>query len=97
MRSNKTHRSPNQRQLADMAIDTYTNWREECVALQDAYEAWTRPGAEHPPFAFESYRRALDREERAANAYAELVTYIWGAPELSPAQRFTDIPAGRSR
>jgi hypothetical protein len=97
MRSNKARRSTNQRQLADMAIDAYASWREDCVAVQDAYEAWTRNGAEHPPFAFEAYRRALDREERAANAYAELVTYIGAAPELSPAQRFADIPAARSR
>ena len=95
MRSNKTRLSRDQ--LADMATDAYVNWLEECGALQDAYEAWTCAGAEHPPFAFEAYRRALDREERAANAYAELVTYIGGAPEFSPAQRFTDIPAGRSR
>ena len=97
MRSNKTRRSPNQRQLADMAIDAYANWREECLAVQDAYEDWTRTGAEHPPFAFEAYRRALDREERAANAYAELVTYIAAAPEFSPTQGFADIPAARSR
>jgi hypothetical protein len=80
-----------------MATDAYANWREECVALQDAYEAWTRAGAEHPPFAFEAYQRALDREEHAANAYAELVTYIGGAPEPAPALLFADVAAGRSR
>jgi hypothetical protein len=97
MRPNKTRRSRNQRQLADMAIDAYDRWREECEAVNDAYEAWTHTGAEHPPFAFEAYRRALDREERAANAYAELVTYLGEAPEFSAAQPFTDIPAGRWR
>jgi hypothetical protein len=95
MRSNKTRRSVDQ--LADMAIDAYLNWREECVALQDAYEAWTHAGAEQPPFAFEAYRRALDGEERAANAYAELVTYVGAAPEFSPMQGFADLSAGRSR
>jgi hypothetical protein len=96
MRSNKA-RSPSQRQLAAMATDAYVNWREECVALQDAYDAWTRARAEHPPFAFEAYRSALDREEQAANAYAELATRIEGAPEPSPAPRFSDIPTARSR
>jgi hypothetical protein len=95
MKSNKTRRSVDR--LADRATDAYVNWREECVAVQDAYEAWTHAGAERPPFAFEAYRRALDREERAANAYAELVTYVGAAPAFSPAQGFADLSAGRSR
>jgi hypothetical protein len=92
MRSNKNRRSRDQ--LADMATDAYLSWREESAALQDAYEAWTHPCAEHPPFAFEAYRRALDREEHAANAYAELVTHAGGAAWCFPAQWSADIPVG---
>jgi hypothetical protein len=97
MRSNKTRRLPNDRSLADLALDAYVTWREECLSLQDAYDAWARPGAEHPPFAFEAYRSALDREERAADAYAELVTHIGAAPDWTPAPQVAEVPAGRSR
>jgi hypothetical protein len=95
MRSNKTRRSPSRRELADMTIDAYFNWRDECAALQDSYDAWTHRGVEHPPFAFQAYRRALDREEQAANVYADLVTYIGQAPEFHKAQP-AEIPTGRS-
>jgi hypothetical protein len=92
----KTRRSPSRRELADRTIGAYFNWRDECAALQDAYDAWAYRCVEHPPFAFKAYQCALDREERAANVYAELVTYVGQAPELRKVQRLTDIPTSRS-
>jgi hypothetical protein len=59
--------------LLDALIDRYVDWREECVAVQAAYEWWRDgPHAERAT-AFLAYRAALDREERAGEVYAEWV------------------------
>jgi hypothetical protein len=79
-----------------MTIEAYFNWQEQCEALQDAYDAWAHRGLEHAPYAFQAYRRALDREQQAADVYAELVTYVGQAPEFRKVQRLAEIPAGRS-
>ena len=62
--------------LADRLIDLYVRWREECFAVQAAYERWVSAQREDRPAAFAAYSAALDREERAGEVYAELVRSV---------------------
>jgi hypothetical protein len=65
-----------QPELIDRLMDMYVEWREECVALWEAYARWRAvPPAEKAP-AYACYRAALDREEWAAHVYADLVSRI---------------------
>jgi hypothetical protein len=59
-----------ERRLADALIDLYAAWREECSAVQIAYEDWREAATEDREAAFAAYNLALDREERASNVYA---------------------------
>jgi hypothetical protein len=68
--------------LGDTLIDLYVDWREECVGVQAAYETWRDAMKDERAVAFAAYRAALDREERASEAYAELVVHVAGdAPQ----------------
>ena len=62
--------------LGDRLIDLYVRWREECVAVDAAYERWTDAKREDRPAAFAAYSAALGREERAGEVYAELVRSV---------------------
>jgi hypothetical protein len=62
--------------LADALIDLYVRWREECIAVQDAYERWIGAQREDRPAAYAAYSAALDREERAGQVYADLVRRV---------------------
>jgi hypothetical protein len=62
--------------LVDEAIDAYVDWREERASVWDAYARWTGTPVADCPLAFSAYRAALDREERAAQVYAELMTRV---------------------
>jgi hypothetical protein len=70
MRPNPLKRSAQQRHLLDGALDAYINWREECIAVEDAYRTWAHARAEDVEGAFDDYEAALYREEHAANVYA---------------------------
>ena len=65
-----------EKQLVDEAIDAYVDWREECVGVWDAYERWARAPKVDAAGAFSAYRAALDREECASDAYADLLARI---------------------
>jgi predicted aminopeptidase len=58
--------------LVDAAVDAYADWREECLAVQDAYDRWMNAPISDARWAFVAYRAALDREERASETYADL-------------------------
>jgi hypothetical protein len=60
------------RHIVEAAVDAYVDWREECLAVQDAYDRWTHAPIPDARWAFVAYRAALDREERASEAYAAL-------------------------
>jgi hypothetical protein len=64
------------KRLVDEAIDAYVDWREERASVWDAYSRWTSAHVVDSPLAFSAYRAALDREERAADVYAELMTRV---------------------
>jgi hypothetical protein len=62
--------------LVDEAIDALVDWGEECASVWDAYARWTSAHVADSPLAFSAYQAALDREERAAHVYAELMTRV---------------------
>lgn len=57
----------------DEASEMYWEWREFCLAVQDASDRWARASSEDAAAAFDEYRRVLDLEERVAVEYAALV------------------------
>jgi hypothetical protein len=64
------------KRLVDEAVDAYVDWREERATVWDAYARWTSAPVPDCPLAFCAYQAALDREERAAHVYAELMTRV---------------------
>lgn len=60
-------------QLIDELMERYVEWREQCVALSDAYSQWSRGPASGRRLAFEAYKAALDLEEHASLVYADRV------------------------
>ena len=73
MRPNSTSSGARRRRDVDDAFDAYVCWREECIAVDRAYSAWTRARLADAALAFDAYTDALDREERAANIYVRLM------------------------
>jgi hypothetical protein len=61
------------RRLGDAVIDLYVEWREECYAVQLAYEHWREASKDDRATAFAAYNAALDREERASDVYAAMI------------------------
>jgi hypothetical protein len=81
--------------LVDEAVDAYVDWREECATVRDAYERWGRAAAADSGSAFAAYWAAVDREERAAEIYAELMGRLATACRLrspAPAERRGLLP-----
>jgi len=70
---------PVDKRLLDELVDAYVDWREERATVWDAYGRWTSAPVPDSPLAFSAYRAALDREERAAHVYAELMTRVYRA------------------
>jgi len=70
---------PVDKRLLDEMVDAYVDWREERATVWDAYGRWTSARAPDSPLAFSAYCAALDREERAAHVYAELMTRVSAA------------------
>ena len=76
MRWRPRRRLTRQRDTVDRALDAYVAWREECRAVRNAYLAWTRGPAATAAHAFDAYEAALEREEAAADVYAELMRRV---------------------
>jgi hypothetical protein len=66
------------KQLVDEAMEAYVDWREECAEVWGAYERWARAPKIDDAGAFAAYRAALDREESASHAYADLLGIAGG-------------------
>jgi len=66
------------KQLVDEAIEAYVDWREECAEVWAAYERWASAPKIDAAGAFSAYRAALDREECASHAYADLLRRVAG-------------------
>jgi hypothetical protein len=65
-----------QPELIDVMMEVYVEWREECIALRNAYERWSSVRVAERELAFAAYRAALDREDRASAVYADLVRSV---------------------
>jgi hypothetical protein len=61
------------KRIVDEAMDAYVDWREHSLAVQDAYDRWTRASRSAAAGAFLEYAIALDREEHSSLQYALLV------------------------
>jgi hypothetical protein len=62
--------------MVDEAMDAYVDWREECVRVWDAYHGWLTAVRADAALAFRAYLAALDREERASEVYAGLISEL---------------------
>ena len=69
--------------IVGAAVDAYLDWRDECDAVRDVSDWWAHASATDAPKAAAAYLTALDREEHAANVYAEAITRIEGEFEDS--------------
>jgi hypothetical protein len=63
-------------ELIDELMETYVDWREECLAVQRAYERWSNALSLDREPAFIAYRAALDREEQAGVVYAGRIEWV---------------------
>lgn len=57
----------------------YMSWREASDGVAEAYRSWAAAPRDERWLAHAAYLAALDREERAARAYRELVEQLRGA------------------
>jgi hypothetical protein len=55
----------------DELLQCYVSWREECHGVRLAYRRWIDSERAEGRLAYAGYVAALDREERAAHAYAD--------------------------
>ena len=62
--------------LVDVAINSYVDWREQSLAVAEAYELWTDAPHSRRPLAFAAYQAALDQEELAARQYASAIDAV---------------------
>jgi hypothetical protein len=69
-------RHPSGRALADAMVARYKDWREACYAVERAYRRWIQARRGASSLAYAQYAAALEREDRAAVAYAELVERV---------------------
>jgi hypothetical protein len=69
------HRIPSFRQAAllDAAHDAYADWVEERFSVERHYARWRDATRRERALAFAGYAAALEREERAAQVYADMV------------------------
>jgi hypothetical protein len=74
--------------LVDELVEAYSDWRERCARVSDAYRSWASGTGACGRAAFGLYLAAVDAEEEAAEVYAGLVRR---ADELS---RSDDPPTG---
>jgi hypothetical protein len=58
--------------ILDELVDHYLCWQDECVTVRSAYEQWRSSPGHERRLAHATYVAALDREESAARAYADL-------------------------
>jgi hypothetical protein len=89
-----------QKLKADVALAGYGAWREACTGVREAYRAWDDALRDDAGVVFGAYLAALDREERAAQTYARLITGIEpldalgsdavSVPGLLPGERVSD-------
>ena len=80
----------------DAAVAAYMQWRSERDVVRATYRGWIAASAFGEPLAFDAYQSALDREERAADTYASLMSRVGHLAETCPADQMalTQAPLG---
>jgi hypothetical protein len=68
--SNNFHREREHLAFDDMT-EAYLSWREQCVALADAFTAWRAAPRQERREAWGLYAAALELEEHASIAYRD--------------------------
>jgi hypothetical protein len=64
-------------------IEAAVDWRDECAEVWGAYARWASAPVADAAAAFSAYRAALDQEECASQAYADLLQRLLAmAPPL---------------
>jgi hypothetical protein len=81
-------------ELLGEVVDAYLGWRDECDAVWEAADWCAHASASDASKAIAAYLTALDREEHAANVYADAITQItatsvYGGEALSAAEPVT--------
>jgi hypothetical protein len=84
--------SVQRRRMVDEAMDAYVDWREECHRVWEAYDRWLHAARADTAFASLAYVAALDREQRAAEVYADLINRLESGFHYGPPS-----PPGRER
>jgi hypothetical protein len=64
------------RWAVDELLERYVSWREECQAVHAAYRRSLGAGGAERALTHAGYLAALDREEHAAQAYADHIECI---------------------
>lgn len=62
--------------LIDELLDVYLGWREECVAVNNAYERWRTADRPDRALLHAAYDAALEREHCAATYYQRVVEQL---------------------
>lgn len=60
----------------DHLLELYCAWRTECAAVRTAYERFATAERSERSLAFAAYEAAVDREESAADVYADQVAVV---------------------
>jgi hypothetical protein len=89
-------RSLHQKQIVDDAVTAYVEWREECLAVWNAYGSWASAPREDVRRAHAAYRAALDREEAAAKVYAGLMRRVGDLVETADCPLAPEVRFGQS-
>ena len=58
------------KRIVDEVMEAYVDWREQSVAVQDAYDRWARAPRSQSAAAFMDYQVALECEEWSSLDYA---------------------------
>jgi hypothetical protein len=74
------------RRLMNQALDAYAGWRDQCSAVDLAYHHWAGARGHDAAVWYTAYSAALDREERAAERYGQLIRRVGSlvAADLEP-------------
>ena len=76
----------------DVVVAAYSAWRLESAEVRAAYRKWSRGSTSEAAVAFAAYRVALDREERAAEAYIQVLPRASRRPEFVVARQLAQLP-----
>jgi hypothetical protein len=81
----------------NQAMDAYAGWRDQCSATERVYRGWASARGADADVWYAAYSAALDREERAAERYAETLRRIGSltAAQLEPIKNLTAAAGGR--